>query len=120
MVKWKDYVESGSIEDVFRYVSEEKPYDNALDATVKLIPDQEYLKRIREICRLAARFDPTQELLDQCITIRAAYVTSGILTKKEMEFLNRVYKLLKFEEKYHSDNETTIGRINNLLGGLNE
>lgn len=89
-------------------------FDSAGGATV-----YPYLQRIKVILRLAARFDPNMDAVIKITDIHNDYVRTGILTKKEMEFLNRMYLLLSHVEKTHPEKETTIGHISTILGELN-
>ena len=86
-----------------------------------IVLNQEYTKRIEEIRALALRIDdPSRgELVSAIQDTYMSYKDTGILTKEEMVFLNRAYKFLTFEAKYHPDKESTIGRINEILGGRN-
>jgi hypothetical protein len=100
------------------HVPSDTPHENVI---VKVGPtlNEGYYTKIHEILDLAINFDSTSESVSQIKDILSEYVRSGVLTKEEMLFLNRMYKLFTFEAKYHPDKQTTVGRIKEILGGLN-
>ena len=86
---------------------------------LKPILNKDYLKRIDEILDVVVGFDPSGHAGVTVVELRARYIDTGVLTKEDMEVLNGLWKIFVFEKKFHSDKETTLGRIKNLLGGLN-
>lgn len=117
MVDWSGF--SGSID-----VPKDYPKEHHEFVKVKVTHlNKEYFDKICEILNLAVSFEKDEyvhELTTRVTEIKVSYESTGVLTKDEMLFLNRAYKILVFESKFHKDKQTTIGLVYKLLGELNE
>jgi len=123
MVRWSEFIASGSftsgsLHDIIKETALNASKKALHDAFTPMTINEEYVKRIKEIQELAIRFNDVSSI-DAIQNIIYSYRDTGVLTKNEMEFLNKLYKLFTFEVKYHKDKQTTIGRITEILGGLN-
>jgi len=135
MVEWSKFTLSGSLSgsndmslagldkmapSTFGSMSSGDGLDALGRKSASRILNQDYIDRIKEIRLLAMKFDPTMDAVKKVQEILNDYESTGILTKNEMKALNRMYNVFSFEAKYHPDKATTIGVINEILGGLNE
>lgn len=88
---------------------------------VKYVPlNEEYVKKIDEILEVVIAFDKEGEARSLAMDIKTRYQKSGVLTKQDMQVLNKLWNIFIFEKKFHPDSETTLGKLKNFLGGLND
>jgi len=128
MVKWSEFAISGSFGITpggLSYTS--GSFDTAPIVVLSTTPhetvanlNEEYVKKIDEILALSVGYDDTGNAGIKVMEIKIRYTATGELTKQDMEVLNELWKILTWEQKFHSDKQSTVGKIKKLLGSIND